>query len=203
MSNIPARASRTVQRRMTDEDDDMPDDYYPQRMPTSVRRYTPREEVYTQGNRRIVVHHDPPPKKQSHWLVWVGFAMMIMLLGWMLLNIIGTWWTNLQNTWTYGYPRTYQTSAVVGHHDSPDSPTHFLALNLNGHTEVIEIPGGDMTHEKVYVGPTIYSSNPDLVPVTLSFKDVNGDGKPDMLIHVQDQTIVFLNNGSQFLAPKQ
>jgi len=31
---------------------------------------------------------------------------------------------------------------------------------------------------------------------------VNGDGKPDLLLHVQDQTIVFLNDGTQFKTPK-
>ena len=34
--------------------------------------------------------------------------------------------------------------------------------------------------------------------MTLSFKDVNGDGKLDMLVHIQDQTFVFLNDGTQF-----
>ena len=34
--------------------------------------------------------------------------------------------------------------------------------------------------------------------VTLHFKDVNGDGKPDMIVSVQDSTIIFLNENGQF-----
>jgi len=68
---------------------------------------------------------------------------------------------------------------------------------------VIEIPDGDPSKSKIYIGPQLFGDNADLTPVTLSFKDVNGDGKPDMLMHVQDQTIIFLNDGTQFKTPKQ
>src|SRR6266699_6737210 len=45
-----------------DEEED--DDIYPQRPPTSARRYIqPRQEVYTDGHRKIVVHREPPPQK--------------------------------------------------------------------------------------------------------------------------------------------
>ena len=43
----------------------------------------------------------------------------------------------------------------------------------------------------------------DLVPVTLTFQDVNGDGRLDMLVHIEDQIIVFLNNSTKFVAPTQ
>lgn len=176
-------------------------------MPTSARRYTTTngQQVIQQGNRRIVIHNEPPPKQKRHihWLLWVGIGMFVMLISWILLTMLQTWWANQQNTWSYGYPRTYQTDAVVGHNDSAASPSHFIALNLNGHIEVIEIPGGDPSHEKVYVGPALFSDDAGLTPVTVTFTDVNGDGKPDMEIHIQDQTIIFLNNGTQFQAPKQ
>ena len=37
-----------------------------------------------------------------------------------------------------------------------------------------------------------------LPPVTAEFKDVNGDGKPDMIVHVGDQQFIYLNDGTQF-----
>jgi hypothetical protein len=37
-----------------------------------------------------------------------------------------------------------------------------------------------------------------LTPVTLTFRDVNGDGKPDMLVNIQGSEVVFLNDGGQF-----
>jgi hypothetical protein len=207
-----AEQGQLVQRRGSalspnTEEEEAPDSYYDTRMPTSARRYYPNtnEEVYEQGNRRIVVHRGPPPKpkRHFHWLFWVGLAMVLLFGGWWALGKVETWWTNQQNTWSYGYPRTYQTDAVVGHNDSAANPSHFIALNLNGHIEVIELPGGDGTHAKIYIGPTLFSDDAGLVPVTLTFSDVNGDGKPDMEIHIQDQTIIFLNDGTQFKTPKQ
>jgi len=66
---------------------------------------------------------------------------------------------------------------------------------------VIEMPGGDPSKALIYTGPTLVGDGQDLTPVTLTFVDVNGDGKPDMEIHILDQVIVFLNNGSKFVAP--
>lgn len=208
-TSVPVKRPRISQRDQsyTTDVDAAPDSYYDTRMPTSARRYTTQngEQVITQGKRRIVIHPEPPPRERRrfHWLFWVGIGFIVMLTGWLLLTMLQTWWTNQQNTWSYGYPRTYQTDAVVGHSDSADSPSHFIAINLNGHVEVIEFPGGDAAHAKIYIGPPLIGDNANLIPVTVSFQDVNGDGKPDMLIHVQDQTIIFLNNGIQFQTPKQ
>jgi hypothetical protein len=135
---------------------------------------------------------------RPHWLVFVGLAMLFMVASWVILATVANWWQVTQDDWHYGRPRTFQINAVVGHNDSPTHPSHFIALNLNGRIEVIEIPGGDATHERVYIGPTLIGDRQDLAPVTLSFKDVNGDGKPDMLIHIGDQTIVFLNDQGGF-----
>jgi hypothetical protein len=207
---IPRRATAdrtTARHRAAQIDYDVEDDdsYYPQRMPTSTRRYDRGEEVITQGRRRIVIHRELPPKPSHHfhWLFWVGIAMMVMLAGWVLLSMAGTWWTNQQSTWRYGYPRTFQTDQNVGHGTANNPTSHFIAENLHGEIIVIEIPDGDPSKSKIYIGPQLFGDNADLTPVTLSFKDVNGDGKPDMLMHVQDQTIIFLNDGTQFKTPKQ
>jgi len=135
---------------------------------------------------------------RPHWLVFVGLAMLFMLASWVILTTVANWWQVTQDDWHYGRPRTFQINAVVGHNDSPTHPSHFIALNLNGRIEVIEIPGGDPTHERVYIVATLIGDGQDLQPVTLSFKGVNGDGNPDMLIHIGDQTIVFLNDGGGF-----
>ncbi len=88
--------------------------------------------------------------------------------------------------------------AVVGHGDSADHPSHFIFLNLSGHVIIIELPGGDVSHAKIYAGPTIFTDDAASVPITGEFKDVNGDGKIDLIVHIQDQRIIYLNDGSQF-----
>lgn len=137
------------------------------------------------------------PSRQ-HWLGYAGLALIVMLLGWVVLSVLTNWWTVTQDDLHYGRPRTFQTDAVVGHNDSTASPSHFIALNLNRHIQVIEFPGGDSTKAKVYVGPILVGPGQDLSAVTLTSKDVNGDGKPDLIINVQDSHFVLINDNGQF-----
>lgn len=140
--------------------------------------------------------------RRSPWLFAIGgmFVMVMLLLA---VIGIGSWWTNLQNNIHYGYPRTYQFDAVVGHNDSAAHPTHFILLNLHGHIEVFEIPGGNTAQTRVYSGPTLYGPNSDMIPVTGEVRDVNGDGKPDLVLHVQGQQIILLNAGKTFQPASQ
>jgi hypothetical protein len=194
MSTIPQRKSRTQEYDL--EEDDA---YYVTRQPTSAVRYSqPRQQVIQRGNKRIVIHNEPPPTRRLHWSLILGVGMILMLALWVLGSYTLSWWQNHQLDSTYGVPRTYQTDQVVGHSDSTDHPTHFIAINLNSHITIIEIPGGNNQHARIYSGPTLYSDNGDLTPVTLEFYDVNGDGKVDMIVHVGDQKIVYLNDGTQF-----
>jgi hypothetical protein len=194
MNTIPPRASRT---QAYDAEDD--DAYYPQRPPTSAVRYTqPHQQVIQRGNKRIVIHNEPPPRRNLHWSFMLGLGMLTMLGLWAASAAVLSWWNNHQLDSTYGMPRTYQTDQVVGHGDSTDHPTHFIAVNLNSHITIIEIPGGNSQHARIYSGPTLYADSGNSIPVTLEFRDVNGDGKVDMIVHVGDQSIVYLNDGTQF-----
>jgi hypothetical protein len=147
----------------------------------------------------------PSPKQRGggrihlHWSVWVAIGMLIMIVGWVALSTLGAWWQTTQDGWHYGRPRTFQVDAVVGHNnDSPDHPSHFIAINLNRHILIIELPAGNATRAKIYSGPLLLGQGQDLTPVTLSFRDVDGDGKPDMLVWVADTHFVFINDSSGF-----
>ncbi len=141
-----------------------------------------------------------PQPRRSQWLVALGIGMLVMLGLWMAGTAVLSWWHVHQDDATYGRPRTFQCDAIVGHHDSSQNPSHFIALNLNRHVEVIEFPGGDASKAKVYLGPVLLGDGQDLSPVTLSFRDVTGDGKPDMIVSIvgQNTTLVFLNDNGQF-----
>jgi hypothetical protein len=149
------------------------------------------------------------PPKQKSWLeqwqhsrhfpviaVLVGMLVMAFLV--FGLTAFSSWWRVHQDDVTYGRPRTYQFNAVVGHSDSPANPTHFVLINLNRHVEIIEFPGGDGSKAHVYLGPVLYGDGQDLTPVTGEVRDVNGDGLPDLIVHIQNQTVVFINTGTQF-----
>ncbi|MGH2506221.1 MAG: hypothetical protein ACRDHZ_02175 [Ktedonobacteraceae bacterium] len=142
-----------------------------------------------------------PTAQRSHKrLSWLTLLLgMLLMLGLFLgLRAFTSWWQVRQDDATYGRPRTYQVDAVVGHQDGANHPSHFIFLNLDRHVVIIEFPGGDATHALVYTGPTLFGDGSDLLPITGEFKDVNGDGRPDMLVHIQDQTLVFINDGTKF-----
>ena len=139
-----------------------------------------------------------------HWLIYVGLSMFIMIIGWLMFSTLSSWWTTTQDDWHYGRPRTYQVDAVVGQGDSKANPSHFIVMNLNRQIIVIEIPGGDASKTRIFNGPTLIGPGQDLTPVTLSFQDVNNDGKLDMIVNVQDTHFIFLNqNGTFRPAPGQ
>ncbi len=200
------------------------DDIYTTRMPSSTRRYktyntaddpTLMKGTLIQRRRSSLATHSthgitsnavaptrteplPAPHARGKHVALIailaGMAITVVLL--ISLSALIPWWQNYQNDLHYGYPRTSQLDAVVGHDDSTSSPTHFIFLNLHGHIEVIEIPGGNPALTRAFSGPTLFGSNADLPPVTGTIRDDHGHY--DLILHVQNQQIVFLNDGTTF-----
>lgn len=135
---------------------------------------------------------------RAHPLLYLGIGMLAMLVLWVLLSSVLGWFNTTLDDMRYGRPRTFQMDATVGHNEQNGVPSHFIALNLSGHIEVIEFPAGDATHAHIYMGPQLYGANSDLVPVTLKFMDVNNDQKPDMLVMFQGSQTVFINDQGTF-----
>ena len=128
--------------------------------------------------------------------------MIIMIIGWVAFNALGSWWQTTQDDWHYGRPRTFQTDAVVGQNDSAANPSHFIAVNLHRHVLIVELPGGDASKARIFNGPILIGPGQELAPVTLTFQDFNGDGLPDMIVNVQDAHFVFINTKGTFQPAK-
>ncbi len=157
--------------------------------------------VHTQGPK--MPHQKAAGSKGKFWrgahpLLYLGIGMLAMLALWTLLSMVVSWGSTTWNDLQYGRPRTFQVDAFVGHNEAGGTPSHFIALNLQGRIEVIEFPGGDGTKARIYLGPQLYGTDANLVPVTLSFVDVNGNHRPDMLLHFQNTQIVFINDQGGF-----
>lgn len=209
------------------EEDDV---YYETRLPTSSRRYQRIPDGVTkQGSVNVVEHyHEQPlrahrhllppphsayrdddaqpheqPHRRFHPFVWLGVFGIFLVLGWLVLTFIVSWWQGVQNDWTYGQLRHFTTDAVVGHNDSSSNPSHFTAENDRGNIYVIELPGGDTTKAHIYQITTI-PGNDGNPPVKVSFQDLNRDGKLDMLVEIGTSgtviTVILFNNGTQFVA---
>ena len=121
------------------------------------------------------------------------------MLAIVVLWILGSWvfmpGTNVHNDIHYGAPRTYQVDAVVGHNeDSLQNPTHFIVLNYHNKIVIHEYKAGDPAKSIEYNVPySISGTGRDLVPVSIEFRDLNGDKRPDMIIiiHGHDHNYEF------------
>ena len=140
-------------------------------------------------------------KQQAHPLLYLGIGMLSMVVLWTVLSGVIHWANVTLDDLRYGRPRTAQYDVVVGHTDSLANPSHFIVINLNRRIEVIEFPGGDPSHAHIYMGPQLYGPDDDLTPATLSFVDVLGNHKLDMIINVQQSHIVFINDQGTFRQP--
>jgi hypothetical protein len=152
------------------------------------------------GNKQTTTASHKPSIRitKHHPLIYLGLGMVVMLALWLLITTAISWTTTTLDDLHYGRPRTFQTDAWVGHNEQTGQPSHFIAINLHRHIQVIEFPGGDATHMRVYNGPQLYGANDDLTVVTLTFVDVNGDHKPDMIINFQNSRVVLINDKGGF-----
>jgi hypothetical protein len=215
----------------TEDDIDIAYPSHPTTSSSVVRRTSPQDvsQVRRIGNQTSAVTGTrrppgakPPPSQRQpranaasiperlkgkwhpHWAVYVGMGLLAAVVLWLLGSSAVAWGQRVYNDWHYGYPRTFQTDAVVGHNnDSHARPSHFIAMNLKGQIVVIEFPASDPSKAISYTAPLYLSGGGgDLAPVTLEFRDVNGDSKSDMIVHVwlpgQNQVFVFINDGTKF-----
>ena len=132
-------------------------------------------------------------------LIWLCLAVIVMILGWFALNALSNWWQGVQDNMKYGNPRTFQVDQYVYLGDSPAHPDHFIAVNLHGEIEVIEINPLDHTRDFIFGLTNVGNES---IPVTLSFRDTTGDGRTDVIVTIGDSTpytLVLLNNGKTFV----
>lgn len=192
LDDVLIQKGTTIQRRRssmanTDSDNSSNVNTPVSKSTTSKAMPTPAKDV----NKDISFHKHLP-------LLAIIVGMVVMALLAMSLTAFASWWKVHQDDMQYGRPRTFQVDAVVGHSDSQSNPTHFIFINLNRHVQIIELPGGDSAHARIYPGPVLFGDGQDLTPITADIRDVNGDGKPDIIVHIQDQQLVLINDGTQF-----
>ncbi|GCE10491.1 hypothetical protein [Tengunoibacter tsumagoiensis] len=198
------------------------DNLYVTRMPSSTRRYTSydattgvrttgqnttlrRRSSLTSQNTNAVpstavaLPRTEPPvaRRNKHFpLIALSIGMLITILLLIGISYFQSWWQGYQDDVAYGYPRTYQFDAEVGHNDSSANPTHFILTNLKGRIEIIEIPGGDNAHLRAFYGPTLLGNGQDRLPVKGWIRD--DQGKRDLVISIAGQQQVYINDGTAF-----
>ncbi len=134
-------------------------------------------------------------------MFYIGICLVILVVFLTAYTLIPPALQKWHDDSMYGYPRTFQTDANVGH----GGMEHFITLNNHGTIEVLEIPSypSPTNQSRLYIIVRLSSQGADLVPATVSFPDVNGDGKPDMQVTVLDgsnpSVWILFNNGTTFV----
>src|SRR6266702_1886628 len=163
---------------------------------TSTRRYD--LAPYAREERRT----EELPRQGKHPLFYIGICLVILVVFLTAYTLIPPAFQKWQDDRAYGYPRTYQTDANVGH----GGIEHFIAVNEHGTIEVLEIPNdpSKTNQPRMYIIVRLTNQGADLVPATLSFPDINGDGMPDMQVTVLDgsnpSVWVLFNTGTSFVS---
>ena len=199
------RSNPATRERNTRDDVMLERQAVPQRRRSGQTREMPVYEAPVRESRPLAQDQPkarskptPKPKKgnPAFFIMIIGMACTVLLI--IGMSTLASWWHVYQDDLHYGRPRTDQFDAVVGHNDSAQNKTHFVIINLNRRIQIIEIPGGDPSKSRMFTGPSLVGDGQDLTPAWGEAKDVNGDGKPDLIVHVLDQQFIFLNDGSTF-----
>lgn len=126
-----------------------------------------------------------------------GAALAAVAL-YLVVSTLVTWTQIKLDDMAYGNPRTTHLDAVVRAGDSEAQPTHFIAMNLNRQVSVIELPSGDLSKAVAINGPYLFGDGENLTPIKMRVEDINGDGKPDLLLTVKNEELAYINDKANF-----
>ncbi len=147
---------------------------------------------YTQTTHSIPAPVAKPVKRSNSFLFSAGVGMCIVVALLFIWNmVIAPFIHSLDLQWHYGDTRVYElTGEDVGH----GGISRFIAFSADN-----EIVVGEVVNKQysVYIIPTATVQNK---LVTLSLRDVNGDGKPDLIVQVdgEEGSFVLYNTGTSF-----
>src|SRR5205823_200587 len=141
----------------------------------------------------------------ARFVALLAGGVLCALAAYVAVSAVVEWTQTRLDDLQYGRPRTAQIDAFVGHGEGTGVPSHFIAMNLNRRVTVIELPGGDGARATTIVGPYLFGGNEDLTPVEVSAQDVNGDGKPDLVVSAKNEQLIYVNDGAAFklITPEQ
>lgn len=132
----------------------------------------------------------------STWMTALAY-LLLLILGYLLLTPVFAWGQRRLDDVRYGYPRSTQVDGSVGQGGRGD-PSHFIALNLHGQVSIVELPGGDPAKVRSINGPYLVGADGPFVVPRLSLADVNSDSKPDLLLQVREEVVVYINDNGSF-----
>ena len=151
----------------------------------------------TRNSRRISPAGGIRQALSSWWAAALTY-LLLLVLGYLLLTPVFAWGQRRLDDVRYGFPRSTQLDALVGHDKAGGEPTHLIALNLRGQVSILELPGGDPAKTRALVGPYLVGADGPYVVPHLALEDVSGDGQVDLLLQVREEIVVYINENATF-----
>jgi hypothetical protein len=190
-SSVSEICPRSILRYRPIEADVVPDIWT---HPTATRHST------TQQSQPVIATPASSSSLALATIAGLGMGLMLMLI---LAGQSFVSWAHLTlDDWQYGRPRTFQMDAFVGQ-EQAGQPSHFLAINNHGQVEIIDLPGNDPAHARLFLGPHLTGVNADLIPVTLRFLDPQHTHRPDMVVQCGTISVLFRNQQGTFQVDTQ
>jgi hypothetical protein len=182
------------------------DDYFSgydiPRQASSARHYKPTN---TQAVTKIT---EDVPGRTGLTLKGLLLAISLVLLAGSLLAFLFTAYAapaiqNYSYTQNYGNPpRIYKVKANTGHGTKTNPESQYIGINNGGEIEVVELPTGTPTaseQPQLYDIAHLTGQEAANTPITdISFADINGDGKVDMEVEINNTLYVLYNTGKVF-----
>ena len=160
----------------------------------------PQPDYVTTRSRPVTpVTTEPLPEKRQgfHFLTWFGVGMILAVALMAVWNmVLVPTFQAVTDQWQYGNSRVFSLDADVGH----GGVSSFLAYDLNGHITIVEIVQGSPPTTRIYQSASIIGTEAEKRVITIQIADVNGDHKPDLIIHIEGtrQLVILYNNGGSF-----
>lgn len=161
-------------------------------MSTIPRRASAQPDYYTTQTQRL----EEPQRRHHHFFRWFMVGVIIVFVAMFLINwIVLPWVAGVEDQWQAGGGRITRFEADVGH----CGVSTFICFVEDMQVIVIEVPGGDMARAKYYITGELTGTTGNPI-VSVSLADVNNDGRPDLIVHVEGITsaIVLYNTGTGF-----
>jgi len=168
---------------------------------SSVRRL--RDEK-VQPTRKL-----PPQHTQGHrkaLAFGVGLTVLALWLAWVATTAGASFWVmHVTDPSTYGPTHGNMVSGVFGGGDSKDHPTKLIALNDDGHVEILKLTAGNPQKTQIIAGPNLVALDfPDPLDAVVELQvdthntvtaTVYGSTFIFPFTRYSSQPLVFLNDG--------
>ncbi|MFL5692204.1 MAG: FG-GAP repeat domain-containing protein [Ktedonobacteraceae bacterium] len=165
--------------------------------PIPKRRATQTQEQTIHVHRPVAPANNTKRWSWSWGYFFIG-AIFFLSLYLFIAGVAMPWVQGLENHWTYGQDGVFHMQAYLKQGDTPDNPSDLYAYIAHGVVVVTVVQDGSVkTYPLIVQG----SSTSGFL-VTLEVRDMNGDGKPDILVRVSGLTVIMWNNGTLFQGTK-